>query len=152
MHRVAILIAKADLFRAAGQPEQGFSVALRAASVSFKARLMPCLWVATGLLANILNAVAEFDAGAKMLHAVIPQVRRRACFRTRAVRPTSRNMLTAVGARVCRQCGDWDAVLPPRRLLHGACWDQGPLNTAGGSSACNGCHPSGNVYRPGSRM
>ena len=74
MQRISILIAKAELFRKAGQPEQGFSVALRAASVSFKARLMPCLWTAVGILANILNAVSEFDAGARMLHAVIPQV------------------------------------------------------------------------------
>ena len=77
MQRISILIAKADLFRRAGQPEQGFSIALRAASVSFKARLMPSLWMAVGLLANILNAVAEFDAASKMLHAVIPQVRQR---------------------------------------------------------------------------
>jgi anaphase-promoting complex subunit 5 len=75
MQRISVLIAKADLFRRVGQPEQGFSVALRAASVSFKARLMPCLWVAVGTLANILNTIAEFDAGARMLHAVIPQVR-----------------------------------------------------------------------------
>jgi anaphase-promoting complex subunit 5 len=75
MERISILIAKADLFRRIGKPEQGFSVALRAASVSFKARLMPCLWVAVGLLANILNTLAEFDAASRMLHAVIPQVR-----------------------------------------------------------------------------
>lgn len=75
LQRVSMLIAKADLFRKVGKPERGFSVALRAASVSFKARLMPSLCAAVGMLANILNSVSEFNAAARLLHAVIPQVR-----------------------------------------------------------------------------
>lgn len=75
MQRISMLLTKADLFRKVGQPERGFSIALRAASVSFKTRLMPCLWTAVGMLANILNSVGEFHAAARLLHAVIPQVR-----------------------------------------------------------------------------
>jgi anaphase-promoting complex subunit 5 len=75
MQRISVLVLKAELFRKAGEPERGFSVALRAASVAFKARLMPNLWSAVGLLANILNSISEFEAAMRLLHAVIPQVR-----------------------------------------------------------------------------
>jgi len=74
MQRVCMLLAKAELFGKAGKPERGFSVALRAASVSFKARLMPCLWAAVGVLSNILNSIGEFEAARRLLNAVIPQV------------------------------------------------------------------------------
>ena len=74
MKRVCMLLAKAELFGKAGKPERGFSVALRAASVSFKARLMPCLWAAVGVLSNILNSIGEFEAAKRLLNAVIPQV------------------------------------------------------------------------------
>ena len=74
MQRVTMLLLKATLFAKLGSPERGFSVALRAASVSFKARLMPCLWTAVGLLGNILNSTGEFRAAMRLLHAVIPQV------------------------------------------------------------------------------
>lgn len=71
-----MLLFKGQLFAKVGKPERGFSVALRAASVAFKAKLMSALWMAVGLLANILNQMGEFNAAARMLHAVIPQVRR----------------------------------------------------------------------------
>jgi anaphase-promoting complex subunit 5 len=74
MQRVCMLLAKAELFGKAGKPERGFSVALRAASVSFKARLMPCLWAAVGVISNILNSIGEFEAAKRLLNAVIPQV------------------------------------------------------------------------------
>ncbi|KAF2709814.1 hypothetical protein K504DRAFT_482113 [Pleomassaria siparia CBS 279.74] len=73
LQRVLMLLAKAELFGKVGKPERGFSIALRAASVSFKARLMPCLWSAAGLLASILNSIGEFEAATRLLHAVIPQ-------------------------------------------------------------------------------
>lgn len=74
MQRVTMLLLKATLFAKLGSPERGFSVALRAASVAFKARLMPCLWTAVGLLGNILNSIGEYNAATRLLHAVIPQV------------------------------------------------------------------------------
>ena len=64
---------KADLFRKVGKPERGFSVALRAASVAFKARLMPSLWGAVGLLANMLNDLGEYGSARRLLDAVLPQ-------------------------------------------------------------------------------
>lgn len=66
---------QADLWRKAGQPEKGFSVALRAASVSFRARLGPSLWTAVGLLGNILNSLGEWDNARRLIEGVLPQVR-----------------------------------------------------------------------------
>jgi anaphase-promoting complex subunit 5 len=73
LQRVNILLMKADLFRKIGKPERGFGVALRAASVSYKAKLMPSLWAAVGLLANILNGLEECASARKLVEGVIPQ-------------------------------------------------------------------------------
>ncbi|KAF2819990.1 hypothetical protein CC86DRAFT_460011 [Ophiobolus disseminans] len=73
LQRVNVLLMKADLFRKVGKPERGFGVALRAASVSFKARLMPSLWAAVGLLANILNGLGEYTSAKRLAEGVVPQ-------------------------------------------------------------------------------
>lgn len=73
LQRISVLLMQADLFRKVGKPEYGFSVALRAASVAFKAKLMPSLWSAVGLLANILNALGECASARRLLEAVLPQ-------------------------------------------------------------------------------
>jgi anaphase-promoting complex subunit 5 len=73
--RVTMLLMKSELLARTGHPERAFSVALRAASVAFKARLMPSLWNAVGQLANVLNSLGEYEAAARLLSAVIPQVR-----------------------------------------------------------------------------
>jgi anaphase-promoting complex subunit 5 len=70
-----MLLLKGKLFAKVGKPEAGFSIAMRAASVAYKARLMPSLWQAVGLIANVLNALGEFAACERLLDAVIPQVR-----------------------------------------------------------------------------
>ncbi len=72
LQRVAALLMKADLFRKVGNPEHGFSIALRAASVAYKAKLMPSLWAAIGLLANILNILGECASARRLLEAVLP--------------------------------------------------------------------------------
>ncbi|KAF2265310.1 hypothetical protein CC78DRAFT_493712 [Lojkania enalia] len=73
LQRINMLLIKANLFAKAGKSERGFSVALRAANVAFKARLMPKLWYAVGQICAILNAMGEFEPASRLLHAVIPQ-------------------------------------------------------------------------------
>ncbi|KZM23313.1 APC5 protein [Ascochyta rabiei] len=73
LQRVSVLLMKAELFRKVGKPERGFSVALRAASVAYRAKLMPSLWSAVGLLANILNGLGECASARRLLEAVLPQ-------------------------------------------------------------------------------
>ncbi|KAK0655482.1 putative APC5 protein [Cercophora newfieldiana] len=71
--RVRLLIHKAHLFDCVGRPEKGFTLSVRAASLAWRARLLPQLWHAIGALANILNALAEFAAAAQLLVAVLPR-------------------------------------------------------------------------------
>ncbi|KAF1913582.1 anaphase-promoting complex subunit 5-domain-containing protein [Ampelomyces quisqualis] len=73
LQRVNVLLMKGDLFRKVGKPEHGFGIALRAASVSYKAKLMPSLWAAVGLLANLLNSLGECASARRLLEGVIPQ-------------------------------------------------------------------------------
>jgi anaphase-promoting complex subunit 5 len=73
--RVSVLLMQAELWRKAGKPERGFSVALRAASVSFRARLASSLWAAVGCLGAILNTLGECREAKRLVEAVLPQVR-----------------------------------------------------------------------------
>jgi anaphase-promoting complex subunit 5 len=73
LQRITVLLMKADLFRKVGKPERGFGVALKAASVSYKAKLMPSLWTAVGLLANVLNGLGECASARRLIEGVIPQ-------------------------------------------------------------------------------
>lgn len=68
-----LLVLKALLFANAGVPEKGFSIAVRVASASVKAKILPALWEAVGVLSNILNALGETVAARGLLDAVLPQ-------------------------------------------------------------------------------
>ena len=72
-HQMHLLLLKARLFAEAGVPEKGFSIAVRVASASAKARIMPALWEAVRLLSNILIALGERDPAKRLLDAVLPQ-------------------------------------------------------------------------------
>jgi anaphase-promoting complex subunit 5 len=71
--RARLLLLKARLYDAAGRPRRGFTVALRAAALAWRARLLHVLWEAIGLVANVLTALAEFGAAAHLLTAVLPR-------------------------------------------------------------------------------
>lgn len=68
-----LLVLKAQLFVRAGMPEKAFSIAVRVASASVKARILPAFWEATGILSSILRALGETDAARRLLDAVRPQ-------------------------------------------------------------------------------
>lgn len=78
--RIRLLLSKAHLFDRIGRPEKGFTVSMRAASMAWRARLMPLLWQAIGALANILVALGEFAAAARLVIAVLPR-----CLETDAI-------------------------------------------------------------------
>ncbi len=71
--RVKLLIMKAFLQDKIGRPQKGFSVAVRAASIAWRARLIPALWTAMGAIANILTSLSEFQASQQILASVIPR-------------------------------------------------------------------------------
>lgn len=72
--RIKLMTLKARIFNNAGIPQKGFSVALRAASLAYHARLLPALWEAVGAICAILNSLKVFEASAKLLESIMPQV------------------------------------------------------------------------------
>lgn len=71
--RVRLLIWKAYILDKVGRPQRGFSIAMRAASIAWRARLIAYLWQAFGAISNILVSLGEFDAAAQLLTAIIPR-------------------------------------------------------------------------------
>jgi anaphase-promoting complex subunit 5 len=71
--RVKLLTMKALLQDRCGRPQKGFSVAVRAASIAWRARLIPALWAAMGAIANILTSLSEFQASAQILISIVPR-------------------------------------------------------------------------------
>jgi hypothetical protein len=69
-----LLTLKAAVFAAAGKPEKGFSIAVRAASRAERAGLVPVLLEALAALTEILNKVGEFGAARELAEAALPQV------------------------------------------------------------------------------
>ena len=72
-HRVKMLTMKALLHSKAGRPQKGFSVAVRAASIAWRARLLPGLWNAMGAVAHILTSLGEFHASSQILVSILPR-------------------------------------------------------------------------------
>ena len=71
---IHLKVLKAHLFAKCGKPERGFSIALRAASTAYQAKLLPVAWDAIGAISNVLIHLEEFDAARRLLDAVILQV------------------------------------------------------------------------------
>lgn len=71
--RVKLLLLKASLLDRCGRSQRGFTVAMRAASLSWRARIIPCLWQAIGAVSNILISLSEFEAATQLLTAIIPR-------------------------------------------------------------------------------
>lgn len=100
-----LLTLKAAVFAAAGKPEKGFSIAVRAASRAERAGLVPALLEALAALAEILNKVGEFAAAREVVEGSLPQVCSPASYpRHRDLprgfgRKLSANMLTYTGLR-----------------------------------------------------
>ncbi|KAL0937930.1 Anaphase-promoting complex subunit 5 [Colletotrichum truncatum] len=71
--RVRLMLIKVHLYDKCGRPQRGFTIAMRAASMAWRARLVSCLWQAIGAIANILTSLGEFEASAQLLTAILPR-------------------------------------------------------------------------------
>lgn len=74
MQRVKLLTLKARILDKAGIAPKGFSVALRAAGLAYKARILPALWEAIAAVCRVLISLKEFEAASKLLENIMPQV------------------------------------------------------------------------------
>lgn len=72
-YRVKLLIMKALLLDKCGRPQKGFTIAVRAAAMAWRACLLSSLWPAMGAVANILTSLEEFDASSQILTSIIPR-------------------------------------------------------------------------------
>ncbi|PLB51673.1 anaphase-promoting complex protein [Aspergillus steynii IBT 23096] len=72
--QVKLLCLKAAILEKTGQPQRGFSLAMRAASIAYRARLLPGLWESIAVLAAVLLGMKEFEAAAELVESVMPQV------------------------------------------------------------------------------
>ncbi|PGG98878.1 hypothetical protein AJ79_08754 [Helicocarpus griseus UAMH5409] len=72
--QVKLLVVKARIFEQTQQPERGFSLAMRAASIAHRSRYLPGLWESIGVLSVILMTFKEFEAALEILESIVPQV------------------------------------------------------------------------------
>ncbi|OJJ43409.1 hypothetical protein ASPZODRAFT_136263 [Penicilliopsis zonata CBS 506.65] len=72
--QVKLLCLKARIFEKSGQPQRGFSLAMRAANIAYRSRLLPGLWEAITVLAGVLLSLREFEATNEMVESIMPQV------------------------------------------------------------------------------
>ena len=72
--RIKVMTVKARIYEAAGIPQKGFSVALRAASVAWSSKILPLLWEAVNAICGIFNSVKEYEASMKLLEGILPHV------------------------------------------------------------------------------
>ncbi|KAK6189261.1 hypothetical protein LQW54_013457 [Pestalotiopsis sp. IQ-011] len=71
--RVRLLLIKTDLLDRCGRPQQGLTIAVRAANVAWRARLIPYLWPAIGAISNVLVSLGDFEPAIQLLIAVLPR-------------------------------------------------------------------------------
>jgi len=72
--QIKLMILKARIYDKAGIPQKGFSIAVRAASLAYKAQLLPALWDAVGALCRVLISLKEFEAATRLMESIMPQV------------------------------------------------------------------------------
>ncbi|KAL2866009.1 putative anaphase-promoting complex subunit Apc5 [Aspergillus lucknowensis] len=72
--QVKLLCLKARIFEKTGQPQRGFSLAMRAASIAHRSRLLPSLWEAICVLGGVLLSLREFEAVSEMIESIMPQI------------------------------------------------------------------------------
>jgi anaphase-promoting complex subunit 5 len=72
--QIRLLCFKARILEKTGLPQRGFSLAMRAASIAHRCRVLPGLWEAVGVLATVLLSMREFEAAAEMMESIMPQV------------------------------------------------------------------------------
>ncbi|KAB8240399.1 anaphase-promoting complex subunit Apc5 [Aspergillus flavus] len=72
--QVKLLCLKAYILEKTSQPQRGFSLAMRAANIAYRSRLLPGLWEAICALSGVLLSLREFEAVVAMVESIIPQI------------------------------------------------------------------------------
>lgn len=72
--QVKLLCLKARILEKTDQPQRGFSLAMRAASIAHRSRLLPGLWEAICVLGGVLLSLGEFEAVGGLIESIMPRV------------------------------------------------------------------------------
>ena len=72
--QVKLLCLKARILEKTDQPQRGFSLAMRAASIAHGSRLLPGLWEAICVLGGVLLSLGEFEAVSELVESIMPRV------------------------------------------------------------------------------
>ncbi|OGM45991.1 anaphase-promoting complex subunit Apc5 [Aspergillus bombycis] len=72
--QVKLLCLKACILEKTSQPQRGFSLAMRAANIAYRSRLLPGLWEAICVLSGVLLSLREFKAVVAMMESIMPQI------------------------------------------------------------------------------
>ena len=72
--RIKVMTLKARIYDGARVPQKGFSIAVRAASLALKSKLLVSLWEAIIAICAICNSLKEYTASTRLLESIAPQV------------------------------------------------------------------------------
>jgi anaphase-promoting complex subunit 5 len=72
--QIKLLCLKARILEKSGHPQRGFSLAMRAASIAHRSKILLDLWESICTLTAVLLSLREFEAGAELVESIMPQV------------------------------------------------------------------------------
>lgn len=72
--QIKLLCLKALVLEKSGHPQRGFSLAMRAASIAHRSKVLLDLWEAICTLAAVLLSLREFEATAELVESIMPQI------------------------------------------------------------------------------
>nr|DAB41636.1 TPA_exp: anaphase promoting complex protein 5 [Thielaviopsis musarum] len=72
--QLRLMLCKVRIFTRCAKPVRGLTIAVRAAMLALSARAVPFLCEAAGLLANVLNALGEYEGAQSLLGAALPRI------------------------------------------------------------------------------
>ncbi|KAJ5336932.1 hypothetical protein MYU51_006199 [Penicillium brevicompactum] len=71
--QIKLLCLKAQILGKSGQPQRGFSLAMRAASIAHRSKVLADLWESVCALAMVLLSLREFEASVELVESIMPQ-------------------------------------------------------------------------------
>ncbi|KAJ5965913.1 hypothetical protein N7481_012627 [Penicillium waksmanii] len=72
--QIKLLCLKARILEKSGHPQRGFSLAMRAASIAHRSKILFDLWESICTLAAVLLSLREFEAAVELVESIMPQI------------------------------------------------------------------------------
>ena len=72
--QIRLLCLKARILEKSGQPQRGFSLAMRAANIAHRSKVLFDLWESIVTLSAVLLSLREFDAANQLVQSIMPQI------------------------------------------------------------------------------